>query len=95
MTCDACNRAPDEPCFYLDGCPHNDRDAKLARAQAIAAEARPRVQERKDRLADNGIVHAALLREQNAIAARAVLGYYLKYIRPNQRMRAVAGRAAA
>ena len=60
---------------------------KLQRAQAIAADARPRVQERKDRQADNEIVRGALLREQNEIAARAVEGYARKYLGPKLRLR--------
>ena len=64
---------------------------KLAMAQAIAANARPRAQERRDRTADNEIVREALRREQNVIAARAVEGYANKYLTPRRlRMQAVA-----
>ena len=62
-------------------------EQKLQRARQIAADARPRVQERKDRQADNQIVRGALLREQNEIAARAVDGYARKYLQPKMRLR--------
>ena len=60
---------------------------RLERARQIAADARPRVQERRDRNADNEIVREALRREQNVIAARAVEGYARKYLQPKMRLR--------
>lgn len=59
-------------------------DQKLHRARQIAADARPRVQERRDRAADNELVREALRREQNAIAAHAVAGYARKYLTPKR-----------
>jgi hypothetical protein len=63
---------------------------KLARAMDIAKDAQPRVQERRDRTADNEIVREALRREQKSIAARAVEGYSNKYLAPRRSLKAVA-----
>jgi len=72
MTCTACHRLPGEPCCYTEDCPHSGRDARLARARAIAAEAAPRVKARRDYTSQNTFAVAYRAAEERAIAMRVV-----------------------